>query len=254
MLAARGPEAASSGDAPSACTTCGLSSKELRPCNRLNWPTMPAPPSFLPSFTVLEKQAAIRAEKTAREAAPRVPVCTTTAERKCRKCAKQNGCHLCFRWECTACATDSDTSRRFEEYHNEVDPDVDEDEYCRRSPPPCSALKLSGCVTCGKSVCHQCSTNCGACVKAVCRGCRIRHTWCRMCRYAIEDNSDFYLGPIEREEGVCGACWHKGGTRCGCGSRAYDSDLGSDGQPEESEGEWEGQEDGEAEAGAEEMG
>ena len=214
-----------------ACSKCGLvKSKESKLCARATWPTVPAPPPFQETPNLRAYKAAVRAEKTAREAAPRVPVCVAT-ERRCRECA--DGCRFCCKWECDACASDTETARRFEEYHEDVDPDVAEDEYGRKVASPYSALALSDCVTCGKSVCHSCSTNCARCTKAVCRRCPKRHTWCEQCRQAIDNGDDADIGPIDRKEGVCGACWRRGGTRCGCGQRAYDSDMEDDEGDEE---------------------
>ena len=233
-----------------ACLICG-SVKKVSQCNRAKWPTVPAPPPFLESSDLRKHAADVRAEKAAREAAPRVPVCVTQ-EWKCCKCG--NGCHLCCRWECDACAKDEETARRFVSYHNEVDPDVSEDEYSRRGDPPFSDLKLASCVTCRKSVCHSCSTSCDTCDQAVCKRCRLRHTWCYMCRGTIENNDDFDIGPVDREEGVCGACWALGGTRCGCGRRAYDSDLGSDEQEDSDDDDFDGSEEEEQEEEEQEQG
>lgn len=202
---------------------CG---KPASACHRASWPTVPKPP---PRGSVREEDEdeyyRLRDEEKARRlASARVPVCQ--ARRTCAACSGQPSCSGCKAWECAACAADAATPAAFAAEHEE-DPDVYEDDYGRREPPLYCALDMRPCATCRRPACARCRISCSGCAGAVCRHCRLRSTSCKSCQRTIDNEDEYDIGPVNRDEGLCDACWAagmaEGGVFCGCGEPAREA-------------------------------
>ena len=133
------------------CADCGAARVPLTACVRSSWPSPPNPPPWTPDVAEEVHKAQLRAEKARRAEAPRVLVCKAPSLSVCVACASIRGCSSCGKWECATCFDDKATIETFKVYHDDFDPDVDEDEYGRRGGSPHFALALKPCYGCDKA-------------------------------------------------------------------------------------------------------
>ena len=205
-----------------ACTKChAITGKKMNSCNRSDWPTVPLLPKYNEEDhgTYREYVTCVLEQNAAQQKAARVPVCKSMSQ-LCTPCARKTGCQKCASYECSSCAADEMTVTLFQEYDEMMD-DPHEDCYGRRRKCLEQALNIHDCAMCSKSVCVSCNWVCSNCTKHLCYAHQRRHPWCEGCRFTIENNDDFDIGPIDREEYVCDSCWDCG-SQCGYGEPSYD--------------------------------
>mmetsp|Transcript_56978 Transcript_56978/g.84809 ORF Transcript_56978/g.84809 Transcript_56978/m.84809 type:complete len:372 (+) Transcript_56978:390-1505(+) len=208
----------------------GLAATKLQPCIRTKWPKIPVVPDWeavknnSKDDDVAWREAVEKADMV-RKVSGKVVCCNDDV--LCMDCIIKEGCRACKKYECEDCKTDTESPKYFEEWHAN-DPDVYEDEYGRRGYCAYRALNVSRCLGCGGKICDNCGHQCEDCNRRACERCKEDlNTWCARCRFTIENNDDFDIGPIDRREYVCRECFYRRPQVCGCGEPSYDLAGGS---------------------------